>query len=199
MTRALPALLLCAALALGGILYLETEPNQPGLDAGEPKAGPTAELVRPSQRAPTENIAPWVATILARPLFSPTRRPPAAVASAGPVKPATEMPRLSGVLVSEAGRAAIFAYPGQKPTIAHPGDQIGPYRITSISEGAVTLAGPAGSVTMHPSFANTGERPVAAPAGPPSPLRPTSAPPVAIPSISEVQRMLARQQEEAPK
>jgi hypothetical protein len=197
MSRVLPALLLGIALALGGVLYFEGGPDQSGTGPGEPNAGRVPELLRPSPRAPAEDPA-WVATILDRPLFSPTRRPPT-VASAAPAKAATEMPRLAGVLVSEAGSEAIFARSGQRPTVLRVGDQIGPYRVTSISVGEVTLAGPAESVTMHPVFASAAEQPVAAPAGAPPRPRSASPAPVGIPSLAEVQNMITKQQGEAPK
>jgi hypothetical protein len=204
MSRALPALLLCLALVLGGVLYLEAGPGPSGAEMGEPAAGRAAEALRPNPRAPAEDAGPWVATILARPLFSPTRRPPAP--SAGPAKPTAEMPRLAGVLVSEAGGEAIFARPGQKPTVARTGDRVGPYLVTSISAGEVTLSGPAGAVTLHPAFASAAEQPPAAPAAP-SPLgkpvrpglAPASPPPRGTPSLEEVQSMIARQQSEMPK
>ncbi len=200
MSRAFPVLLLCLALALGGVLYVEARSGPPGTDASEPGAARVAELVRPARRAPADNAGPLVATILARPLFSPTRRP--AATSAGPVKAAAEMPRLAGVLVSDAGSGAIFARPGEKATVVHAGDRIGPYQVTSISAGEVTLLGPAGPITMHPVFANAAESPAAAPASAPvaRPFYPRSAPAqVGIPSLAEVQNMIAKQQAEAPK
>ncbi len=199
MSRGLPALLLCIALTLGGILYLEARPGASGTDAGAPTEGRAAEVVHLGQPAPAENAAPWVATILARPLFSPTRRSPAA--EAGSVKAVAEMPRLAGVLVSEAGSEAIFARPGQKPTVVRAGDRIGPYLVTSISAGEVSLAGPTGPVTIHPAFASAAEQPTtpATPAGTPYRPRVAQSPPAGIPSLADVQSMIAKQQAEAPK
>ena len=203
MSRALPVLLLCLALVLGGVLYLEAGPAPPGTGVDQPAAGRAAEPLRANPRAPAENAAPWVATILARPLFSPTRRPPAP--SAEPARPVAEMPRLAGVLVSETGSEAIFARPGQKPTVARTGERIGPYLVTSISAGEVTLSGPAGAVTLHPVFASAAEQPPAPPAAPSTlgkPVRPgapATSPQRGVPSLEEVQSMIAKQQSEMPK
>lgn len=206
MSRALLLLLLCVALALGGILYLEASSGPSGADAGLPGGGRVAEVVRPGQRAPAENAAPWVATILARPLFSPTRRPPAP--GAAPAKAAVaEMPRLTGVLITDAASGAMFARPGERPIVVHTGDRIGPYQVTSISAGQVTLTGPAGPVTMHPAFAKAAERQATAPGAPPEgkSSRPRLAPAPAaatqaeIPSLAEVQHMIAKQQAEMAK
>ncbi|HJS85532.1 MAG TPA: hypothetical protein VJ779_08725 [Acetobacteraceae bacterium] len=200
MSRALPGLLLCLALVLGGILYFEAAAGPSGAEMIEPAARQVAKPLQPVQRAPAEDTAPWVATILARPLFSPTRRPPAP--SAGPAKPAAEMPRLAGVLVSEAGSEAIFAQAGQKPSVVRAGDRIGPYLVTSISAGEVTLSGPAGTVTLHPAFASGAEQPApTAPAARPvgKPFRPSPAAQPGLPSLEEVQSMIARQQAEMPK
>lgn len=203
MSRVLPVLLLCLALVLGGILYLEAVPGPSGTDMDERAVARVAEPLQPNQRAPAENTGAWVATILARPLFSPTRRP--AAPSAEPAKPIAEMPRLAGVLVSEAGSEAIFARPGQKPTVVRTGDRIGSYSVASISAGEVVLSGPAGAMTLHPAFASAAEQPPAAPPAPSSvgkPVRPVRAPAPAqpgIPSLAEVQDMIAKQQAEAPK
>ena len=204
MSRALPGLLLCLALVLGSVLYLEAGPGPSGAGMDEPAVKRTAEILRPNPRAPAEDTAPWVATILARPLFSPTRRP--AAPSAEAAKPVAEMPRLAGVLVSEAGSEAIFARAGQKPTVARTGDRIGPYVVTSISAGEVTLSGPAGTMTLHPAFASAAEQPPAAPAAPSPPLGkpvrpglPATAPQRGVPSLEEVQGMIARQQSQVPK
>ncbi|MBV8615827.1 MAG: hypothetical protein JOY66_18945 [Acetobacteraceae bacterium] len=203
MSRALPALLLCLALVLGSVLYLEAGSAPPGTGPDEPAARRAAEPLRPNPRAPAENAAPWVATILARPLFSPTRRPPAP--SAEPARPVAEMPRLAGVLVSEAGSEAIFARAGQKPTVARTGERIGPYLVTSISAGEVTLSGPTGTVTLHPVFASAAEQPPA-PSAAPAPLgrplrpgAPATPPQRGVPSLEEVQSMIAKQQSEMPK
>jgi hypothetical protein len=200
MSRAFAALLPCIALALGGVLYLEAGPGPSDTGAVEPAAGRMPEMVRPGQHPPAENVAPWVATILARPLFSPTRRPPAE--SAGPANAVAEVPRLAGVLVSDTGGEAIFAQPGQKPSVVRTGDRIGPYQVKSISAGEVTLAGPAGSVTMHPVFASAAEQPapepVKTPVGtaykPRDKLRATPTVPLGVPSLAEVQNLIAKQQ-----
>ncbi len=145
-----PALLAAIAVLLLGVLAAEWRMG--------PARAPAAAVARriaaappPSPVPPAAQAQSWSATILARPLFYPSRRPPAATAVA-----ATEsagLPRLSAVLVSDAGSTAIFAGPGaDKPVIAHVGDTLGAYRVSTISAGQVTLAGPNGQSTLRPSF-----------------------------------------------
>ncbi len=95
-----------------------------------------------------------VERMLARPLFSQNRRPPAdtPVPTAGLPK----LPRLTGVVVSPAGGFAIFAsIEGGKPIIARQGDPVGAAVIEAVAAGQVTLRGPEGILVLHPSF---GER-----------------------------------------
>src|SRR5919202_1181988 len=70
-----------------------------------------------------------VATELARPLFSPKRRPGSIAAN----DTAKDLTRLTGVLVSPAGKNAIFAgSAGGKPIVIGEGERIGGYVISSI-------------------------------------------------------------------
>jgi len=95
-----------------------------------------------------------VGTLLARPLFDQTRRPP--VASPSLVAVAPRLPQLTGVVVSPAGAFAIFANSdGGKPVVVREGDQVGVAVIETVAAGQVTLRGPEGIVVLHPSF---GER-----------------------------------------
>ena len=100
--------------------------------------------------APTADMQAEVATILARPVLSSTRRPPAT----GAVAHTLGLPRLSAILVSDASRSAIFSgEKDAKPITATEGTRIGPYTVQSIQVGQVTVNGPSGLQTIRPSFA----------------------------------------------
>jgi hypothetical protein len=145
------ALLALAAAALLGILTLELD--QGGADRSAllstPRAGAQAE---PAPAPPANRTGEWVATILARPLFSPDRRPPPGDVQSSTATPDI-LPRLTGILVSPAGKTAIFADPtGGKPIVLREGDRIGAFTVQAIEAGQVTLTGPEGTQVMRPAF-----------------------------------------------
>ena len=167
----IPLGLLAAALA--GVLFLETRPDAPAVDAVAPRAAPAVSP--PGQPAPgPDRIGPWVATILARPLFEPSRRPPAVEAAAGGA--IAVLPRVTGVLVGPTGRSVIFAGSGNgRPLVAREGTRVGPFTVQSIDIGAVTILGPDGPRVLHPSFdtaagTTAGSPAAAAPAPPVAPV-----------------------------
>jgi general secretion pathway protein N len=93
----------------------------------------------------------WAATSLARPLFNPDRRP-VAVAEAGS-NAAAGLPRLSGIMITEAGRRAIFAATGAgKPQVVEEGGTVGGNLVRSISVEEVVLLGPDGPHRLHLAF-----------------------------------------------
>ncbi len=200
MTRVLPALLVCLAAGLSGLLYLESRVGAPDLAGRDPGPRRAIGLAAPARLSPSADHAPeWVATIIERPLFSPTRRPSAT--AAGPAgKPVAEeaAPRLAGVLVSAAGRGAIFARSGDKPILAREGDRVGPYLVRSIAAGQVTVVGPHGVAVLHPAFASshaTGPTvPVAAAPSLLDKLLAGRRPAAPMPSPEAVRSMLAKRQ-----
>ena len=116
---------------------------------------------------PTSETQARVTGILARPMFSASRRPPGA-ASAGSAPAA--LPRLTAVLVSARGKTVIFAG-GQdaRPVTLGEGGRIGAYVVQSIGAGQVTLMGPDGPRVVRPAFASQGVAAGAAPlSSPPS-------------------------------
>jgi hypothetical protein len=158
------------ATALSGIIALElrdptpdtADPPAPRLRAAVAAADPTPA------RAPVA-LSKLVDKILARPLFSPDRRPPPP-APGGPAATATVsgLPRLAGVLVGPFGRSAIFApASGGKPVTAAEGARLGAYTVQSIEIGQVTVQGPNGVQVLHPSFDPNAPRPETPPAVPP--------------------------------
>jgi hypothetical protein len=92
----------------------------------------------------------WLQVVLARPLFEPSRRPPAE--GPGVTAAAPGLPRLAGVMVTATGRQAIFAGSGDKPVILGEGARLGGFTVQSIAAGQVTVTGPNGPQVLHPSF-----------------------------------------------
>lgn len=168
-----------ALLGLAGVLLAVI-----GLELLVPWAGPdgAARPIAPNTAAPVasadgavDEAAGWAAISLARPLFSPNRRP-AALATG----PADGTPRLSGILVTPAGRRAIFAGADGKPVVVGEGAAVGRYQVGSIAAGQVVLLGADGSRTLRPSFdpnrVVTTPPPTATPLLP-APFAPPPAPP----------------------
>ncbi|HVJ51947.1 MAG TPA: hypothetical protein VM689_05760 [Aliidongia sp.] len=114
--------------------------------------GPTA--VPPA--APTAPTVQWVNTILARPLFSPTRRPDAAPQqqqTASQDDGPSDLPRLSGILLLRDSKQAVFQPTGdQKPIVVAEGGDVSGWTVQSISATEVTLTGPGGTTTLEPKF-----------------------------------------------
>jgi hypothetical protein len=118
-----------------------------------------AALVRPlsvaSAGAPTAQAEPskrrvdWLNTILARPLFSPDRRPAASCS-----RSISGLPRLAGIVVTGSRKVAIFAAPpgGGKPVVLDEGMRFGAYDVKAISEAGVTVVGPEGTTVLRPIF-----------------------------------------------
>ncbi len=163
MTRA-PLLALCGVAALLTATVAVKFRQRPLVPASavSVSAVPTAATPAAATRvAGAVQVQSWVATILARPLFSRDRRPtdaPAAIAAV-----AESLPRLTGITVSPAGRHAIFASPGNKPPlVASPGDRIAGFTVRSIEPAGVTVVGPNGSVRSRASWRDlAGEGPIA--------------------------------------
>ncbi|GBQ89366.1 hypothetical protein AA13595_2625 [Gluconacetobacter johannae DSM 13595] len=90
-------------------------------------------------------IADWQAVILARPLFSRTRRPEAAPDVSASV------PRLAGIVVSLGRRRAIFMTPGAgRGQVVDAGATVGPWRVLAIGVDSVRVTGAGGAQTLRP-------------------------------------------------
>jgi hypothetical protein len=113
---------------------------------------PRAVAAAPPAALP-DHTDEWVTTVLARPLFSPDRRPPseAATVAAGSQTP-EGLPRLTGVIVSPSGRSAIFANEGGKPVVVTEGGRVNAWIVRAIDIGTVRVSGPGGARDLHPSF-----------------------------------------------
>ncbi len=175
-----PAILLLgvANLALAGIvaweLATDATPDAPPLAVVAPGLELAAGTI--ADEASNERA---MATILARPVFSPTRRPPAETVAPTPApeRGPAALPRLTAVLVGPFGGRAIFAATdGGKPLVVEAGDRVGEFRVQSIETGQVTLIGPEGVRQLRPRFASAEPADVAAPKGA-GPLMPPGFPP----------------------
>jgi hypothetical protein len=96
-------------------------------------------------------VSQWANTILARPLFSQNRRPPA-VADANAV---VVLPRLTAIIITPGTSRAVFLAPGGKALALGPGGEVAGYQLKSITAGSVILLGPdGGTTTLRPQFLN---------------------------------------------
>ena len=150
----LPFLLLAlVATALSAAILLQLDAPE-GEGSGLPEAAPRREAAPTAARPPGEpdpaaRSSDWAATVLARPLFDPDRRPPAPGAATRPADAA--LPRLAGTMVTAAGRRAIFAG-GGAPLVVQEGARVGAFTVVLIAPGEVTLMGPGGVRAVRPSF-----------------------------------------------
>jgi hypothetical protein len=112
---------------------------------------------------------------IAEPRLGPTQPPAEAASSnnAGDTRPPDV--RLSGVVIEQDRRIAIFAVNGTKSVVLSEGEALDDWRIDSISPQKVSLSGPAGAMTLKPKPDANLVRPAppaVAPAGQPQPDMP---------------------------
>lgn len=137
----LPALAGALALLLAAEWMLPGAAPQPRITPAIPAPGADAGT--------DEAVGQWADTILARPIFSQNRRPPAE-ADSNAVIP---LPRLTAIIITTSMRRAIFSAPGAKPLALGPGGEVAGYQLKSITAGSVALLGPDGGITtLHPQF-----------------------------------------------
>ena len=140
-------LLVGGGLLFGAILIMELAPA----GAGDPVAAQTARpdapgpMTRPQNPRPEELVAP----ILARPLFSSTRRPPQDAPSGAAADDLADA-RLTGIVTTPGRRIALFAVSGDKPLKVAEGDAVSGWRVDSITPREVSLSGPSGTKTLQP-------------------------------------------------
>jgi hypothetical protein len=151
MSRKLSAALIVAAALTAAIAWevQDWRASYPA-DAEGPARMPDRAQVAP-RPDPDAGSEGWAATVLARPLFSQSRRPPDA-APADPVAHASEPVRLAGVVTGPAGKRAIFASRDTKPVVAVEGSRVGDFVVRSIEPGHVVVEAEGGLRTLKPSF-----------------------------------------------
>jgi hypothetical protein len=159
-------LLLVGCAAFGLILLAEI--RAPEHIAAAPSA--PVEQPEPAPALPQLTIAPVpppIAAILARPLFSPSRRP--AQSNTGKVVDDGGLAdsRLTGIVIEAGRRFAIFAPEGAKALTVTEGETVSGWRVESISPREVALSGPDGTKTLQPKFDPNLSPPPTEPAAPP--------------------------------
>lgn len=171
--RLAPILLFAGCVAFAGIVAAElTAPQAPqtsAAGAAPSRPQPLPPAARTEARTPD---AVMVETILARPLFAATRRPPARGGGPAPDSSLSDT-RLAGIVTEPGRRFAVFAPSGGKPMTVGEGDMVGAWRVDSITPVAVKLSGPDGTKTLEPKI-----DPNLAPPAPPPGAAPRPVPPV---------------------
>jgi hypothetical protein len=142
-------LLLGGCVALAALIVVEwafDRRESPVFNPVRPRAEPKPTEAKLQERTPDELIA----TVLARPLFSPSRR---SLETASPDKgkdTGLRDLRLTGIVIESGRRFAMFAQPGTKLLIRSEGEALNDWRVEAISAEEVTVSGPGGTVTLEP-------------------------------------------------
>jgi hypothetical protein len=127
--------------------------------AGSSAAMPKETVPRPGPGEPQPNM---VESILARPLFSPGRRP----AARERVVVAPELPRLSGIVTMPEFRRAIFETPGagrSGMSVVSEADTIGGWTVLAIGTHKVVLTRQGAMLLLTPAFRTAVVKPTLAP------------------------------------
>jgi hypothetical protein len=146
------ALLIAGCILFAGILAAEVIETPPGTETIAANTPPRGETVSAAARTePGVQPGGMVAQILARPLFSSTRRP--SLHTSDPAGDAgLSDTRLTGIVTEPGHRFAIFAITGAKPLIVTEGDTVGGWHVDNITPREVSLSGPEGTKTLQPKI-----------------------------------------------
>jgi hypothetical protein len=161
-------LLLVGCVIFGTIVLIEIK--RPDRLAAAPSA--IAEQPEPLpnlHQLPVVAAAPPIAAILARPLFSPGRRPPQSNLGNAADDSGLADSRLTGIVIEPGRRFAIFAPEGAKSLTVTEGEIVSGWRVESISPREVSLSGPDGTKTLQPKF-DPNLAPPPEPTPPPAPV-----------------------------
>ena len=183
-------LLVGGCLLFAAILITELAPagTEDAVVAQTARSEAASPITRPQNSRPEE----LVATALARPLFSSTRRPPQDAPSGAAADDLTDA-RLTGIVTTPGHRIAIFAVSGDKPLKVAEGDAVSGWRIESITPREVSLSGPSGTKSLQPKLDPSlapppGQPPIGQPGGrvpaPPAAGRPRVPVPGAAPAVA---------------
>ncbi len=181
--------LLLGCVFFGAIIFLEFASGRTREKAAiaAPDRPASVLAARPQQRERLDNL---VRVILARPLFSPTRRPVVGSGQGAKAEVALADARLTGIITLKGLRLAIFAVRGKKPLALTVGDTVSGWRIERITPSAIALRGPGGLKNLAPKAdRNLSRVPFpAAFAAPTGGTRPGFAPAAAQPPRSSFRR-----------
>jgi len=146
-------------VALAALLALElhcaTEPPDGNLLPSTGIASQTHELQARNESPPQPTAAALRNILLSRPLFDPTRRPPA-LPEKNPTAP-VNIPRLSGIIVTPTNKIAIFSPAMGAPIIVYQNSRFGPFTVLAISDANVTIKGPGGVIVLRSNFTDLAE------------------------------------------
>jgi hypothetical protein len=141
--------LVAGCVLFGGIIAVELQTG--GSDAAPAAtpsvAGGAAPASRSARPTPVDDL---LAASLARPLFSPNRRPPDTGQRGASSAPELTDKRLSGIVIDADRRLAIFAVSGTKPLTVSEGDSVNGWRVENIAAAEVALVSPSGTQTLKP-------------------------------------------------
>jgi general secretion pathway protein N len=144
-------LLLAGCLLFSAILFVELKRAGPA-DPAIAEVAPQTEGAAAIHRQQSPRLDELVATALARPLFSSTRRPPQTASAGGTGDSDLADRRLTGIVTAPGHRLAIFAVIGDKPLTVAEGDEVSGWRVESITPREVSLTGPSGTKTLLPKL-----------------------------------------------
>ena len=171
-------LLLAGCLIFGGVIIVDlgaaTDDEVTVGAATAPTRGAVAV-----RRQPGTHVDELLATVLSRPLFSSTRRPPQSAVNDGPSSADLADTRLTGIITEPGRHLAIFAVNGAKPLRLTEGEAVSGWRIESITPREVSLSGPGGTKTLEPKVDPSLSQ---GPAQVPTPVNPAARPPVPLPA-----------------
>jgi general secretion pathway protein N len=171
-------LLLAGSLIFGGVIVVDLEAatdDEVAVSASTAPAGAGVAV----HRQPSTHVDELLATVLSRPLFSSTRRPPPTAANDSQSSADLGDTRLTGIITEPGRHLAIFAVNGAKPLRLTEGEAVSGWRIESITPREVSLSGPGGTKTLEPKI-----DPSLAQGPAPAPVNPAARPPVPLPAAA---------------
>jgi hypothetical protein len=149
--RLVVPLLLVGCVTFGTILVFEIE--TPERLSVTPSAAVEHTDPPPAlHQLPMAPAAPPIVEILARPLFSPSRRPPQSNPGNAADDSGLADSRLAGIIIEPGHRFAIFAPEGAKLLTVTEGETVSGWRVDNITSRDVSLSGPDGTRTLQPKF-----------------------------------------------
>jgi hypothetical protein len=140
--------------AAGFLLLLLVVEWLPSTDAPVPPPPQPAHTIHGATseaESVAKDTAAWASAIIRRPLFAVNRRPPKTSGHNAQIA-ATGLPRLSGIMITQAGRRAIFMPETGKPITLGEGGSIDDYTIRRIAADRVVLSGAKGDMVLRPAY-----------------------------------------------